>query len=234
MNRSIERSIGLLGLALALVTPTAARAQGVPAEARPQGVFERLNLDKLKLTAMGASYGAVEPSQMGATQAYSIHADYGEIAERWRVVFTATYWGSRYDEDVVQDYADSLGRSIDDPEGNASLVAAGVSVSDIAIGGDVRWSPRIRFVRFSPYIGGNLSFHVLNAEGRLIDGTFVERALDNIATGIGAVGGMDIVIFSHLSLGGQARFDLLSGLQYSSLRFVGTYLFDAAPLRSPR
>ena len=202
----------------------------VPCEGRAQGVFERLNLDKLRLTAMGASYGAVEPSQMGATQAYSIHADYGEIAERWRVVFTATYWGSRYDADVVQGYADSLRRSIEDPEGNASLVAAGVSVSDIAIGTDVRWSPRIRFLRVRPYLGGNVSFHVLNAEGRLIDGTFVERALDNIATGIAGVGGIDLVILPHLSLGGQARFDLLSGLQYSSLRFVGTYLFDAAPL----
>ena len=222
MNRSIERSLHLLALALFL-TPVVARAQGV---------FERLNLDKLKLTGMGASYGAVEPSQMGATQAYSIHADYGEISERWRVVFTATYWGSRYDDDVVEDYADSLGRSVEDPEGNASLIAAGVSVSDIAIGSDIRWSPRFRFVRIRPYIGGNLSFHVLNAEGRLIDGTFVERALDNIATGIGAVGGVDLVVFSHLSLGGQARFDLLSGLQYSSLRFVGTYLFDAAPLRN--
>ena len=215
--------MALLGLAFALLAP---------GDAHAQGVFERLNLDKLKLTAMGASYGSVEPSQMGATQAYSIHADYGEIAERWRVVFTATYWGSRYDDDVVQGYADSLGRSIEDPEGNARLVAAGVSVSDIAIGSDVRWSPRIRFVRVRPYIGGNVSFHVLNAEGRLIDGTFVERALDNIATGIAGVGGLDLVVFSHLSLGAQARYDLLSGLQYSSLRLVGTYLFDVAPLRN--
>ena len=217
--------MALLALALLL---------GVPVVAGAQGVFERLNLDKLKLTAMGASYGAVEPSQMGATQAYSIHADYGEIAERWRVVFTATYWGSRYDDEVVRDYADSLRRSVEDPEGNARLIAAGVSVSDIAIGGDVRWSPRFRFLRLRPYLGGNISFHVLNAEGRLIDGTFVERALDNIATGIAAVGGMDVVVLPHISLGGQARFDLLSGLQYSSLRLVGTYLFDAAPLRAPR
>ena len=225
MNRSIDRSSVLLALALLL---------GAPATAGAQGVFERLNLDKLKLTAMGASYGSVEPSQMGATQAYSIHADYGEIAERWRVVFTATYWGSRYDDEVVRDYADSLRRSLEDPEGNARLIAAGVSVSDIAIGGDVRWSPRFRFLRLRPYLGGNVSFHVLNAEGRLIDGTFVERALDNIATGIAAVGGMDVVVLPHISLGGQARFDLLSGLQYSSLRLVGTYLFDAAPLRTPR
>ncbi len=226
MNRSIERSTGLLALTVAL-------AMSTPAGASAQGAFERLNLDKLKLTAMGASYGSVEPSQMGATQAYSIHADYGEIAERWRVVITATYSCTRYDDHVVNGNADNLCRSNDAPEGNASLIAAGVSVSDIAIGGDIRWSPRIRWVRVRPYLGGNVSFHVLNAEGRLIDGTFVERALDNIATGIAAAGGLDLVIFSHLSLGAQARFDLLSGLQYSSLRFVGTYLFDAAQLSGP-
>ena len=203
----------------------------LPSGAAAQGAFERLNLDKLRLTAMGGSYGAVEPSQIGATQAYSIHADYGEIAERWRVVFTVTYWGSRYNDDVVQAYADSLRRSIEDPEENARLVASGIAVSDIAVGGDMRWTPPFRFVRLRPYLGGNLSVHVLNAEGRLINGTFLERALDNITTGIAAVGGLDIVIFSHLSLGGQARYDLLSGLQYSSLRLVGTYLFDAAPLR---
>ena len=212
----------LLPAALLLALPMAAHAQGA---------FERLNLDKLRLTAMGGSYGSVEPSQIGATQSYSIHADYGEIAERWRVVFTVTYWGSRYNDDVVQAYADSLGRSIEDPEENARLIASGIAVSDIVVGGDMRWTPRLRFVRLRPYLGGNLSVHVLNAEGRLINGTFMERALDNITTGIAAVGGLDIVIFSHLSLGGQARYDLLSGLQYSSLRLVGTYLFDAAPLR---
>lgn len=206
----------------------------LPTTARAQGAFERLNLDKLRLTAMGASYGAVEPSQMGATQAYSIHADYGEIAERWRVVFTVTYWGSRYNSSIVQAYADSLRKSIEDPEENARLIASGIAVSDIAVGGDIRWAPRIRFVRVRPYLGGNVSVHVLNAEGRLINGTLMERALDNITTGIAGVGGLDLVVFSHFSAGAQARYDLLSGLQYSSLRLVGTYLFDAAPLRGPR
>ena len=213
----------LVAMAMLVVAPRAVHGQGV---------FERLNLDRLRLTGLGASYGTVEPSQMGGTQAYSIHADYGEIAERWRVVFTAMFWNTRYNESVVQEFADSLARAITDPEENARLIASGISVTDIAIGGDIRWNPRLRFVRLRPYLGGNLSFHVLNAEGPLVNGTFVERSLDNIATGIAGLGGLDIVIFSHLSLGGQARYDLLSGLQYSSLRLVGTYLFDAAPLRN--
>lgn len=204
-----------------------------PQIAHAQGLFERLNLDKLKLTAMGGSYGAIQPSQMEATQAYSLHADYGEIANRWRVVFTVTYWGSHYHDDIVQRFADSLGASVEDPEGNAEVISSGVAVSDIAVGGDIRWMSPIRFVRLQPYLGGNMSVHVLNAEGKLINGTFMETALDNIATGIAGVAGIDIVVFSHLSVGAQARYDLLSGIRYSSLRLAGTYLFDRAPLRNP-
>lgn len=204
-----------------------------PQVARAQGLFERLNLDKLKLTAMGGSYGAIQPSQMEATQAYSLHADYGEIANRWRVVFTVTYWGTHYRDEFVRHFADSLGLSVDDPEGNAEVIASGIGVSDIAVGGDIRWMSPIRFVRLKPYLGGNMSVHVLNAEGKLINGTFMEQALDNIATGIAGVAGIDIVVFSHLSVGAQARYDLLSGIRYSSLRLAGTYLFDRAPLRNP-
>jgi hypothetical protein len=193
-----------------------------PGLAHAQSIFERLNLDRLQFSEIGASYGAVEPSQMLPTQAYSLHADYGEVAERWRVVFTVAYWGSRYRQDIVQKFADSLRLSIDDPEGNAAVIARGVSVSDIAVGGDIRWMSPTRFVRLRPYLGGNLSVHVINAEG----GTFMENALDNIATGVAGVAGVDIVLLAHMSAGLQARMDLLSGIRYGSIRVVGTYIFD--------
>ena len=224
-----DAGTGLLSLLLCL-----ALLVGAATPAFGQGLFERLNLDKLRLTAMGASYGSMEPSLMQPTQGYSLHADYGEIADRWRVVFTVTYWGSRYNDDVVQAFADSLGRSISDPEENAAIIASGVAVSDIAVGGDIRWMPRIRFARIKPYLAGNMSAHVINAEGRLINGTFMENALDNITTGIAGAAGVDLILFSHLSVGAQARYDLLSGIRYHSLRLVGTYLFDRAPLRSAR
>jgi hypothetical protein len=225
LNRSCERSASVALVAIAMLF--------APRAGEAQGLFERLNLDRLKLTAMGASYGAIQPSQMEPTQAYSLHADYGEIAERWRVVFNVTYWGSHYRENIVRGFADSLGASVEDPEGNAEVIASGVAVSDIAVGGDVRWMSPMRYVRFKPYLGGNISVHVLNAEGKLIQGTFMEQALDNIATGIAGVAGIDIVVFSHLSVGTQARYDLLSGIRYSSIRLTGSYLFDRAPLHTP-
>ncbi|HET9004242.1 MAG TPA: hypothetical protein VFN39_09625 [Gemmatimonadaceae bacterium] len=196
------------------------------AQDRP-GLFERLNLDKLKLTAFGTSMGAVAPTSIVPTMSVSLHADYGEIAPKWRVVFSATYWGSRYRDEVVDRLESKLREQIVDTTQTARFAMGGITVSDIAVGGDLRWSPRTRGLR--PYIGGGALAHVVNAEGKAIQGTLIENALDNIALGFGAVTGVDVTFARHLGIGLQGRFDLTSGVRYGSLRAVGTYYFDTAP-----
>lgn len=196
------------------------------AQDRP-GLFERLNLDKLKLTAFGTSMGPVAPTSIVPTVSVSLHADYGEIAPKWHVVFSATYWGSRYRDEVVDRLASKLRERIVDTTQTARFALGRVSVSDIAVGGDLRWSPRTSGLR--PYIGGGALAHVVNAEGKAIQGTLIENALDNIALGFGAVTGVDMTFARHLGIGLQGRFDLTSGVRYGSLRAVGTYYFDTAP-----
>lgn len=214
-----------------LRTVTAIVALGIAAspawaQDRP-GLFERLNLDKLKLTAFGASMGPVAPTSIVPTVSVSLHADYGEIAPKWRVVFSATYWGSRYRDEVVDRLESKLRERIVDTTQTARFAMGGISVSDIAVGGDLRWSPRTSGLR--PYIGGGALAHVVNAEGKAIQGTLIENALDNIALGFGAVTGVDVTFARHLGIGLQGRFDLTSGVRYGSLRAVGTYYFDTAP-----
>ena len=199
-----------------------------PSAAQDQpGLFERLNLDKLKLTAFGASMGPVAPTSIVPTVSVSLHADYGEIAPKWRVVFSATYWGSRYRDEVVDRLESKLRERIVDTTQTAKFALGGITVSDIAVGGDLRWSPRTGGLR--PYIGGGALAHVVNAEGKAIQGTLIENALDNIALGFGAVTGVDVTFARHLGIGLQGRFDLTSGVRYGSLRAVGTYYFDTAP-----
>lgn len=204
-------------------------ASPVAAQDHP-GLFERLNLDKLKLTAFGTSMGPVAPTSIVPTVSVSLHADYGEIAPKWRVVFSATYWGSRYRDEVVDRLESKLRERIVDTTQTARFAMGGISVSDIAVGGDLRWSPRTSGLR--PYIGGGALAHVVNAEGKAIQGTLIENALDNIALGFGAVTGVDVTFARHLGIGLQGRFDLTSGVRYGSLRAVGTYYFDTAPGRT--
>lgn len=222
-RRRSLRAASIVAAALALGA-TAARAQE-----EGGGLFERLNLDKLKLTALGASMGPVAPTGIAPTTAYSLHADYGEISPRWRVVFTATYWGSRYRAEQIQRLENRLREQLHDTTRSATFDLGAIRVSDIAVGGDMRWTPRNGNVR--PFIGGGMLAHVVNAEGKAIAGTVIETALDNIALGFAATTGVDVTLARHLGFGIQGRYDLTSGVRYGSLRVVGTYHFDTAPGR---
>ena len=216
----------LLLAALALATAPAAPARG-------QGVLEHLNIDRLRLEAVGGGFGTTKPARMIGTRLYELHADYGEISPHWRVIFTATYWGSRYTDAVVREFLDTLRSVITDPSGDDTIRAGPITVSDVEVGGDLRWSPAAAHAALQPWLGGGLAGHVVNAEGRLIKGTFVEHALDNIAVGVGAGAGLDLAIASHLIVGLQARYDLLSGGRFGSLRATGTWRFDTSPNDAP-
>ena len=190
-------------------------------------ILQRFNIDKLRLTALGASVGRVKPTQVRATQSFSVHADYGHIAEHWRVVFSATYWGSRYSQKTMQTFEDSLRKIIRDSTNDYQLSIGRVDISDIALGAELRWAPaRFSSGHVRPYVGGGMGAHVINAEGRAISGTFVERALDNITAGMLATTGVDLIVLKKVSVGMQARYDLLSGARFGSLRLLGTYIFE--------
>lgn len=233
-RRGAPRLATVLALLAAPAAPLASLAAQDTTVARPApldapSLFERLNLDKLRLSGLGVSVGAVKPTQIRATQAYAVIADYGRVAERWNVLFSVTYWGSQYSERTLRTFRDSLRKVIVDTTGDYRLELGRVTVSDIALGTELRWSPRrAPSTLLRPYVGGGIAAHVVNAEGKAISGTFVERALDNITAGIIATTGVDAVFYQHLGLGMQARYDLVSGARFGSVRVVGSYIFDPA------
>jgi opacity protein-like surface antigen len=221
-----------LGAALAAAAPLA--AQVAPPPPVPDSVrgtiFERLNLDRLRFSGLGVAAGVIRPSKAEPTASYTVMADYGEIAPRWRVLFTATYWGSRVKQRYIEPLADSLRNSITDPTGDYTIDLGRARISDIALLADVHYSPRrLTAGPIRPYLGGGIGAHIVNAEGRAINGTIIEQALDNITTGIAGMAGVGVRVLPNLSVGGEARFDLLSAARFASLRAIGTYVFDAAP-----
>lgn len=188
--------------------------------------MERLGIDRLRLSTIGASAGIVKPAQIEPTSLVGVNADYGEVVPGWHIVFSATYWNSRYTDATIQRFADTLRAILVDPTGDATVDLGRVRVSMVAVGGEARWSPwRARRVR--PYVGGALGLYAVNAEGRGISGTFIESALDNIAGGMAVLAGGDLLLLPNFKLGMQARYDLLSGARYGSLRAGASYVFNA-------
>lgn len=221
-----------LRFVLILLAVVSAAVPGV-LRAQVQGSWlERLGIDKLRFSGLGAQVGRVNPYGIEPTTSWTLQADYGELAPAWRVYFHATYWGSRFRDRNVRAYADSLENAIVDPTGDARVAIGDITVSDIVLGADVR---RTYFPSgwARPYLGGGLATHVVNADGRLIDGTFVERATDVIAVGVAGTAGVHLRILRHIAIEGQARYDFLSLARFGSLRVGASYYFDTPRSRNP-
>lgn len=214
-------------LVISLLATVAAPAAGqISDTTRAGSLMERLGVDRLRLSSISASAGVVKPAQVEPASLVSVNADYGEVVPGWRIVFSATYWNSRYTDATVRAFADSLRGVLVDPTGDATVDMGRIRVSMVAVGGEARFSP-LRGRRVRPYVGGALGLYAVNAEGRGISGTFVESALDNIASGMAALVGGDILLLPNLTVGMQARYDLLSGARFGSLRVGAGYVFNA-------
>jgi hypothetical protein len=188
-----------------------------------ESVIDRLSLDRLQVVSVGLGVGRILPSQLLATKIFIVSADYGEFAPHWRLIGTASYWRSRYRDGVVQAFVDSLNARLSGG-GTARVVASPISLYDVTFGAEARYT-----VPYSgdlkPFLGLGLAAHVINAEGKLIDGTFIERSLDNVATGAYVTAGVSLKLVSHLGVEGSVRGDLLSGFRSSQVRAGGTYFF---------
>jgi hypothetical protein len=203
---------------------------GAGGAAAQPSVLRRLNFDRLQLAALGASAGPIRVSQANPTTIYAVGADYGEIAPEWRVVFGVSYWGSRYTNEVVQTFVDSLNSYIGSSGANA-VERSPVSLYDVAFSMEFRWMHSYSG-ELKPFLGIGLAGHVINAEGRLIDGTFVERALDNIAAGVIGSAGGQLRLLRHFGIEASVRGDLLSGFRSIQARAGGNYFFGR--IRGPR
>jgi len=188
-----------------------------------ESFIQRLGLDKLQIVSLGLSAGRILPSQVDATMVYAISADYGEIAPNWRVVFTSSYWSSKYRDKVVLAFVDSLNKQLV-PSGAAHVAPSKITLYDVTIGADVRYMPKYSG-ELKPFFGLGVAGHVINAEGKLIQGTFVERSLDDIAAGLYVTTGVSFRLVQNIGFEGSVRGDMLSGFRSTQARVGATYFF---------
>ena len=216
MTHTASIRVGRLVLAVLLVAARTASAQ--------EKATDHFSLDKLEIVSLGASIGKIAPSQVEPTTLYAVQADYGEVAPGWHVVFGTSYWESRFRDRVVREFVDSLKKSLSDPSGVATILPSEVRLYDVTFATELRYTP-VYSGELKPFIGAGISAHVINAEGKLIKGTFVERSLDDIAAGLLLSGGLSFKLLKHIGVEGSVRGDLLSGFRSWQGRVGGTYYF---------
>jgi len=184
-------------------------------------------IDRLRLSAVGASAGLAAPDEVRVTPLYAVWAGYGEVARDVQAVFGAMFWASEFRRTVVNEF----GRAIGEVAGRDTVRLGRVRASDVVLHADLRWRPRtIRGWRtpgaVRPWVGAGLGIHLLDVQGAPITGTFVERALDGVAGGGAASLGLDLVLTPSVQVTTQGRYDLFSGAHFASVRTGVSYIFD--------
>jgi opacity protein-like surface antigen len=217
----LRRLIDSFGSILAFVL-LAALVWATPA--RAQNIFQRLDLDKLRLEGIGVVTGPVSPSTIVSAPSYGIQADYGEISPHLRVGFSGSFWNSRYDDKTVARFITQLEQSLSNP--GDSIKFDRVRVSTISIEADLRYTPTGAHAAVQPYVGGGLGLHIVNAESKLIQNTFVESALDNIGAGISAIAGIAILPAHRVSVGVEARYTVLGTIRFGTVRAGAMFHFS--------
>lgn len=194
-----------------------------PEASAQQGLFDRLQLDRLQLVSLGGGAGSITPSQVDPTTIFMLASDYGEISPAWRAMFRVSYWESKFKSSVVNSFADTLQKNLVNP------TATTVRPSDVrlydatfAIGARRLLIPRSAMI---PFFSGGVAAHVINAEGPLIKGTFVERSLDDIAVGVFVDAGVRVRVIRRILLEGAVRGDLLPGFRSAQWYATGSYFF---------
>ena len=215
-----NRLLRIIGCAIVAIIALVAAAAPV----RAQNIWQRLDLDKLRLEGIGIVAGPVTPSTIVSTQSYGVQADYGEIASHLHIGFSGSYWTSRYDDKTVDRFITQLEKSLSNPDD--SIQFDRVKISTISIEADLRYTPTGAHAAVQPYVGGGIGLHIVNAESKLIQNTFVESALDNIGAGISAIAGVAILPTHRVSAGVEARYTALGTIRFATVRAGAMFHFS--------
>jgi hypothetical protein len=199
---------GLLALGAAwLLGPRALTAQGL---------LEQFSYENLKPSALQLDLGPLGGNNVRGTLAGGLRLDYGRIAPRVRVVLGLSYFKAEFSTAARQRFVQRLRGVVSDPDSNYTINLGPMTWSDLTGDLDLQYVlPQGRAV--TAYMGVGLGIHVRHGSGPVINGTFVQDALNEITAGLNGTLGAEIGA-NRWRFTLDARGVLSSGLSTVSLR----------------
>ena len=182
-----------------------------------QGVLNQFSYDSLKLWGIQADLGVLGASRLRGTVVGGIRLDYGRIAPRIRVLLGVSYFKGEFDRNATNQLAQRLRAIVNDPDSNFVIDVGRIMWSDLTTDVDLQYVlPQGHTV--TAYLGAGLSLHIMNGNGKAINGTFVEDALDGVSAGLNGTMGFEIATSPAWRFTVEARGVLSTQLSTGSLR----------------
>lgn len=183
--------------------------------------------ENLSFRGMGLEVGSLRGPRVEPTYTVGLRLDLGYLGPGLRVAPSLSYWASRMKEGEVAVLERKVEALIAAQYGGdpAPRVRLGpVDWSDLVVSLDTHlvWSIPLGFLSFA---GLGVGAHILNGDGPVVRGTFVEDLLDRVAPGMNLHGGLEYPLGKAFRLYGAARLDLLEDLRYVEFRLGGQILW---------
>lgn len=194
-----------------------------PATLSAQGFLERFSYEGLRLSGIGVEMGGLVSDRLTAEPSPALRLDYGVLAPRLRVLLGASYFKGQFNQDEINRFAQRLRRVVSDPTDDFTINVGAITWTQLELDGDLQYL--FPADRVQTYLGLGIGVHVRDGDGQVIQGTFVEDALDTIAAGLNLSLGVEVSLVRALAATVDLRGALTSELRLASARGGLMYRF---------
>ena len=188
-----------------------------PGLGHAQAVLNQFSYDNLRPSGIQFDVGLLSANQLSGTAVGGMRLDYGFIAPKIRVLLGASYFKGQLDRDTRDRFEERLRNFVIDPAGDDTIRVGRIYWSTVVLDLDLQYAiPQGRKV--TTYLGLGIGVQMRNGSGPLIDGTFVEDALDQLAAAGNVSLSVETVLVDQLIWVVDARGAVSVGLSTVSLR----------------
>lgn len=178
-----------------------------------------IDYEHLSFRGIGLEVGYLWPNGVEPTESYTLRIDMGYAGPGLRVTPTVTYWSSRLDDAEISAFENRVLDLIAQQNGGVrpSFDLGEVRYSDVAIGLDAHVVWELPFDVLT--LGGfGVAAHVINGNGDVIEGTFVEDLFDSVDPGFNLHVGTEYPVTNRLRVYGSGRYEVLPDIHYAQIR----------------
>jgi hypothetical protein len=178
-----------------------------------------IDYEHLSFRGIGLEFGYIWPDRVEPTESYTLRFDLGYAGPGLRITPSVTYWKSELVGSEIVEFEDRVRDLVAEQNGGVRPVLdlGTIDYTDIAIGIDahVVWELPLDLLTFG---GFGVAAHVINGDGAVIAGTFVEDLIDSVVPGFNLQLGTEYPVTNRLRLYGSGRYEVTPDVRYVQLR----------------
>ena len=170
-----------------------------PLSAHAQTFLEQFSYEGLRFSGIGVELGRVGSNRLTTSTSGALRVDYGFFGPRIRVLLGASYFRGEFKAEEIGRFENRLRAVVMDPSDDFSISVGRISLSNFVGDLDLQYVvPANEWI--TTYTGVGIALHVRDGSGVLINGTFVEDALDTITAGLNLSAGAEFYVIRRFGL----------------------------------